>query len=437
MKQYKILVVCNFISTYVKKRCELMIKSVIQNDEEEYDIHVLTRYNNEQIVSSWKKELLVSNYYCYDKNETMKDVIERFTVKFDGVVPISDGDIPTTIMLNDLMNITTHVYNKKIENVIDKHILRCRLLLEPQQRCNFPDFEIYRIDRMEEEQISIEVNNLSVFNSENKNKYVLKPSKGSSSIGVSVVTNKDEILRKINENEKLFKHKNELFSSSICYVLESHIEGEEKTFDVLLWEGMCMFASIGDKRCCHEGHFFYDDVGIWPSIIEEEEHHFISKSIHDTLHFLGLQYGCFHIEFKYFKESQKIFIIEINCRMPGIFCVQALSKLYDYNVFENVLSIIVNKAPDFCNMRTRGPFYVGIRSLYPFKMRSPSMETILNCYKKLIEDKQCEIICHAEEPNKLSNTSDCICESDVCSIIAFLTNDYQETKKIFNLLDQL
>ncbi len=157
------------------------------------------------------------------------------------------------------------------------------------------------------------------------NGFLIKPSHGSGSKGISIVKSKEEIEKAIKKAEK--------YSQNL--VAEEFIErsGYQLDFDILVIDGIIVFFEPGDQHCdtkCNP----YVPVGIsFPSLIDYNSKRNLKISIESILRKLNFKNGVVNVEVIFGKDG-KAYIIELGPRAGGNLIPDAIRKSFDVDLAE-------------------------------------------------------------------------------------------------------
>lgn len=145
---------------------------------------------------------------------------------------------------------------------------------------------------------------------------VLKPAYGAGSMGVIRVSTVEETVKAYRNIEpEMTPSKDAIWAQGTEMILEELYVGDECDVDVLMCEGRVVYAKTSDNWPCLEPWF--QELGTnCPSLLKSKVQKELEKLAEDTLHALGFQAGCFHVELMYTRDGARI--IEVNARMGGV-----------------------------------------------------------------------------------------------------------------------
>lgn len=165
--------------------------------------------------------------------------------------------------------------------------------------------------------------------------WVLKPTDTASSIGVSVIHNKDEIAKAYEFTIKASFNK--------CLIGEEFITGEEHCAELIVIEGQPYVLGIS-KKIIDENSGCIELIDITPAPryneIYEEAKRYFSK----VGKLLDIRNWMIHIEFK--AEDGKIRIIELNPRVAGANIAESEWHLRNFNIYDLLYKTILKEKID-------------------------------------------------------------------------------------------
>lgn len=145
---------------------------------------------------------------------------------------------------------------------------------------------------------------------------ILKPVYGASSLGVIRTESTNQTLQSYR---KLFVtmdvKEDTIWAQGTEMVIEEYYDGDEFDIDLLLSDGLVVYAKVSDNWACWEP-WFQETGTNCPSLYPEEKQSELIKLAADSTLALGFKYGCFHVECKYTSRGPRL--IEINARMGGV-----------------------------------------------------------------------------------------------------------------------
>lgn len=145
---------------------------------------------------------------------------------------------------------------------------------------------------------------------------ILKPTFGSSSLGVTKVLDKQAAIDAYTRMFATLDVKEDtIWAQGTEMVLEEFYDGDEFDIDILLWDGQVCYAKVSDNWACCEP-WFQETGTNCPSLYPPEKQAELIKLSIDTTLALGFRFGCFHVECKYTSRGPRI--IEVNARMGGV-----------------------------------------------------------------------------------------------------------------------
>eukprot|EP00177_Eucheuma_denticulatum_P003713 GFKZ01006718.1.p1 GENE.GFKZ01006718.1~~GFKZ01006718.1.p1 ORF type:complete len:557 (+),score=75.14 GFKZ01006718.1:61-1731(+) len=190
---------------------------------------------------------------------------------------------------------------------------------------------------------------------------ILKPVYGASSLGVTKVVSTQNVF---DVYEKLLKNLNvnedTIWAQGTEMVLEEYYDGDEFDIDILLSDGVVVYARVSDNWACFEP-WFQETGTNCPSLYPPEKQAQLIKLAIDTTIALGFRYGAFHVECKYTSRGPRM--IEVNARMGGV-------SVRDANLFAWGVDLV----EEHCMSALKIP----IRPLVPVKPLSFMAEAAIN-----------------------------------------------------------
>ncbi|PXF45370.1 Carnosine synthase 1 [Gracilariopsis chorda] len=145
---------------------------------------------------------------------------------------------------------------------------------------------------------------------------ILKPVFGAASLGVTKAQSMEDA---VSAYKKLFGtlvvDEDTIWAQGTEMIVEEFYDGDEFDVDILLSEGMVVYAKVSDNWACCEP-FFMETGTNCPSSYPEDKQHALMKLAIDSTLALGFRYGCFHVECRYTKRGPRL--IEVNARMGGV-----------------------------------------------------------------------------------------------------------------------
>lgn len=145
---------------------------------------------------------------------------------------------------------------------------------------------------------------------------ILKPVYGAASMGVVKTQSTQEA---IDAYRKLFVtldvKEDTIWAQGTEMVIEEYYDGDEFDIDILLSDGVAVYAKVSDNWACWEP-WFQETGTNCPSLYPEAKQEELIRLSVDTTLSLGFRYGCFHVECKYTSRGPRL--IEVNARMGGV-----------------------------------------------------------------------------------------------------------------------
>ena len=150
---------------------------------------------------------------------------------------------------------------------------------------------------------------------------IVKPSKGSASIGVMRVSTVPELKSAIAFIESQLEH----YGSAI---IEEYIEGTEHAFEGVVVNGSVVELAIFDKPHPLIGPYFAETIYVTPSNLDDQLKRKLLQTIESAVKRLEIENGPIHVEVRVTSDG-KIFIIDLANRSIGGRCSSALSFVGD------------------------------------------------------------------------------------------------------------
>uniref|UniRef100_A0A7S1TGQ0 ATP-grasp domain-containing protein n=1 Tax=Compsopogon caeruleus TaxID=31354 RepID=A0A7S1TGQ0_9RHOD len=145
---------------------------------------------------------------------------------------------------------------------------------------------------------------------------ILKPIFGAASMGVMRVNDEKEVYAAYDKVMKFFSHNEDpLWQQGKEMILEEYYDGDEFDIDILLSDGVVVYAKISDNWKCFEP-YFQETGTICPSAYPPAKQQELIKLSIDTTLMLGFRWGAFHVECRYTSRGPRL--IEVNARMGGM-----------------------------------------------------------------------------------------------------------------------
>ncbi len=151
--------------------------------------------------------------------------------------------------------------------------------------------------------------------------YVVKPSKGSASIGVSRVRSPEELEAAIH----LIETKLGQYGHAI---VEEYIDGSEYAFEGMVVNGSLVELALFDKPHPLIGPYFPETIYVTPSALSDPLKKKVFQTIEAACRQLGIENGPVHVEVR-ITDDLKVVIIDFANRSIGGRCSSALSFVGD------------------------------------------------------------------------------------------------------------
>lgn len=151
---------------------------------------------------------------------------------------------------------------------------------------------------------------------------VLKPSFGAASMGVVRVDCVEDLVRAYNQVIESMDEKTETIwrQGNEC-LLEEYYDGDEFDVDLLLSEGLAVYAKVSDNWAIREPWFQETGMHCPSSYPAKKQGEMVALAV-DASKALGFEAGCLHVECRYTSRGPRI--IEVNGRMGG-------DPVYEFN----------------------------------------------------------------------------------------------------------
>lgn len=139
---------------------------------------------------------------------------------------------------------------------------------------------------------------------------ILKPAKGSGSVGVVKVFSAEEAMNTFLEQHAERKIKDEVF------LLEEYIDGPEFGVEIVMQSGRVLFCSVMDAAKQSYGQFFQGTGRSFPTAHGLVVEACVASHCIASVHALGLTTGVFDMDVRYSPHCG-VRILEVNARMGG------------------------------------------------------------------------------------------------------------------------
>lgn len=145
---------------------------------------------------------------------------------------------------------------------------------------------------------------------------ILKPVFGAASAGVTKAHSYQELLESYRKLFATFDvTQDTIWAQGTEMVIEEYYDGDEFDIDIMLSDGIPVYAKVSDNWACWEP-WFQETGTNCPSLYAEDKQKELIRLSIDTTIALGFKYGCFHVECKYTSRGPRL--IEVNARMGGV-----------------------------------------------------------------------------------------------------------------------
>ncbi|CAK0850917.1 unnamed protein product [Prorocentrum cordatum] len=139
---------------------------------------------------------------------------------------------------------------------------------------------------------------------------ILKPAKGSASVGVVKVLSAEEAVK------TFVKQRAERNIQDEVFLLEEYIDGPEFGVEIVMQHGRLLFCSVMDADKQSYGQFFQGTGRSFPTAHGHVVEALISSHCGASVHALGLTTGVFDLDVR-FSPQCGVRILEVNARMGG------------------------------------------------------------------------------------------------------------------------
>ncbi|CDF36998.1 unnamed protein product [Chondrus crispus] len=145
---------------------------------------------------------------------------------------------------------------------------------------------------------------------------ILKPVYGAASMGVTKAHSTEEAVGAYRKLFKTFDVKEDtIWAQGTEMVIEEFYDGDEFDIDILLSDGIAVYAKVSDNWACCDP-WFQETGTNCPSLYPQDKQNELIKLAVDSTLSLGFKYGSFHVECKYTSRGPRM--IEVNARMGGV-----------------------------------------------------------------------------------------------------------------------
>jgi formate-dependent phosphoribosylglycinamide formyltransferase (GAR transformylase) len=253
-----------------------------------------------------------------------------------GVVAYRDHLLVTAAKVAEELGLPTSPPSA-LETCVNKHAMRMRAMSNCSQFIYARDLDHLK------EQVSVLPKALEF-------PLVVKPSAGQGSVGVSKVTDVQQLFNAVMEIEN--------YGTKPGVIVENYIDGPEIDANFVMLDGEVLFFEVVDNFPCtadddedQKTDSFLERDMVYPSGLDEPEILVIKKSIQQLLvDNLGFQTGVFHVEGRLCESSMQyttedgitdlrtrnqsksrtpsVFILEVNARCPGVAGVHPTAYTY-------------------------------------------------------------------------------------------------------------
>ena len=182
---------------------------------------------------------------------------------------------------------------------------------------------------------------------------VVKPVKGSGSVGVKLCFNKQEV----------FAHAKLLFNDdnleSRCVVIQEYIAGEEYSVETLSFNQQINIIGI-TKKYLGEPPFFLEVGHDFPAQLSKDLTKKIEELVSNSCHKLGLLCGPAHTEIKI--KNDIPYIIEINPRLAGGMIPEIINQATGIDLITQTINLLIGEK---VNLTKKNQQFSAIRFIVP------------------------------------------------------------------------
>ncbi len=182
---------------------------------------------------------------------------------------------------------------------------------------------------------------------------VVKPAKGSGSVGVKLCFNKQEVF---DQAKLLFNDQN---LESDCVVIQEYIAGEEYSVETLSFDKQINIIGI-TKKYLGDPPFFLEVGHDFPAQLSKEMSRKIEELIVNSFNKLDLLFGPAHTEIKITNNTP--YIIEINPRLAGGMIPEIIKQATGIDLITQTINLLIGEA---VNLNKKHQKFAAIRFIIP------------------------------------------------------------------------
>lgn len=322
-----------------------------------------------------KKYIVFIGSYGFERNETLKEIRKNYKIVVVGEKNLYNADIfinenlkNEKIIVNHVIKLATKVnivavisfvedgliLAYKISSLLnlkrntykaaflskDKYLTR--LIMSKENNIRIPKFDLINIFNLKNEFLKFDVK-----------KVVIKPIDGSGSKNVYKV---DE--NNVYEIDKFLKHK--FLNNNTTFLMEEFIESDyEISVEVLVNDYEYTILGVHKKEST-QTHPFLEEVFILDHPITKSIYGDIQFQVDQIIKTMNFKNGGMHIEF--LVKEEKVYLIEVNGRIGGVFVAEMIHQKYGVNIIEGVIKVFLSEKP---NVKKReSNFFYGTRVIF-------------------------------------------------------------------------
>ncbi len=180
---------------------------------------------------------------------------------------------------------------------------------------------------------------------------IVKPTKGSGSIGVRLCYNEEEV----------HKHGQFLLKENKSILIQEYIEGDEYSVETLSFNNQTKIIGITKKHLSNPPYFL--EIGHdFPAIVSKTINTKIEELILNTFIKVGLIFGPAHTEIRI--KNNTPYIIEINPRLAGGMIPELIKQAKGIDLLDTTLDLLIGKE---ININEKNNGFSSIRFIIPKK----------------------------------------------------------------------
>ncbi len=176
-----------------------------------------------------------------------------------------------------------------------------------------------------------------------KSAMVIKPLFGSSSCGVRQVLPGDDIASIIADSKQAISDKFNT-AHNRGFLLENYIKGPAFSIDGIIQNNTIHFAGINEYMY-GPLPYFVQTGNIIPASLSTDQTNFCKNALQNLIHHFGFNNTPFHAEI--IINRDKIYLIEIACRMPGGKIPRGYELAYGFHFVEQVVNLYLGLPVNF------------------------------------------------------------------------------------------